>query len=279
MRAFSLLRQARILIAILMPGFVVPVFALDLEVTYTSDDNVNRGGYGYTYRDSITAVTIGQTYRKSTGQKSQLVYRLSAALEKYARYDKLSGATVGLDGAWQYRSSSAFTAPTYSLLGKVHAENVQSGLRSGVSLEAGASVLKPLTDRIAVTALITARQRDAASPVFDTASTSARINLDYLVNRRSTLYLTYNRIQGDMTLSAPNGAYSGYEVWQTDDAFAAGWWAYRFDATTDVATLGYNFMLSEKSSIDASVMSANSKVYAGPSYKSTVVSLAWLKRF
>ncbi len=256
--------------------------SLDFELAVTSDNNVNRGGYAYTYRDSILSATISKSNRKSTGSKSQLVYRLFGLFDNYSKYDKLTRAAIGMNGAWQFRQSGAFAAPTYSLLAKAYAENVQSSLRSGTVVEIGASVLKPVTDRISVTGFVTAKQRNASSSVFDTMNTSARVNFDYLVSRRSTVYLTYNHITGDMTLSAPWAApYDSYpyDDDQVDDAFATGWHAYRFDATTDVATLGYNFMVNEKSSIDVSMMSVRSKVYAGPSYKSTIIGLAYLKRF
>lgn len=252
------------------------VAALDLEVAYTTDDNVTRSGYKYS--DSIVSASLGKTWRKSTGKKSQLVYTLQGSVDRYSNYDKLSRAGVGFGGAWQFRSSGAFGAPTYSLLARAAYDSYDSKLRTGTTLQIGASVLKPLTDRISVTGILETRKRDASSSAFDTSDTSTRINLDYMLNRRATLYLTYNRLVGDMTISAPSG-YSGYKYWEQDDAFYGGYWAYLFDATTDVGTLGLNYMINEKSSVDAAILSANSQAYGGTSYTDTRMSIAYLRRF
>jgi hypothetical protein len=266
----------------LLLGTVVsaPVWALDLEVAYTVDDNVTRSGYKWS--DSILSASLGKGFRVATGKKSQLVWRCQGGVDKYATYDKLSRAVIGVNGAWQFRSSGAFSAPTYSVIAGANYESYGSSLRGGTVLQVGASVLKPVTDRIAVTGIVEMRKRDASSPVFDTSDTSTRINLDYLLNNRITIYLTYNRLTGDMVIMAPWAApYStySYKLWAYDDAFGGSWAAYLFDATTDVGTLGFNYKLNEKSSVDASILSASSRAYGGISYSDTRMSVAYLRRF
>lgn len=254
---------------------------IDLGLAYTHNDNVPRAAYGFQRSDSIMTGTVGKSYRKSTGERTQLVYSWLGSIDQYVKYEKLSHARLGINGAWQYRKSGAFGTPTYSLLGRIYGDSYRSGLRSGNTIQLGGSVSKSVTDRITVTAIAEAQQRDAASTVFDTKNTSARLNLDYLLSQRSILYLTYNHLTGSITYSAdwvlPYSGYT-YEDMQADDAFYTNWRAYRMSGTTQVVTLGYNYMFNEKSSLDLSLVSAKSSVYAGPSYSSTIMSVAYLKR-
>jgi len=267
-----------ILLATIVLGSVrmSPASALDLEVAYTTDDNVTRSAYKWS--DTILSASLGKGYRVATGKKSQFVWRWQGGVDQYATYDKLSRAAIGVNGAWQFRSSAAFSVPTYSLLASARYEKYGSTMRSGTVLQFGGSVLKPVTDRISATGIVEIRKRDASSAAFDTSDTSARVNFDYLLSNRTTIYLTYNRLTGDMVISAPSG-YSGYKYWELDDAFGGSYWAYLFDATTDIGTLGFNYKINENSSVDASVLSANSKAYGGISYADTRMSVAYLRRF
>lgn len=259
------------------PAMAAKVFN-NLSLAYTYDSNVSRAGSGYVYSDSILSASIGGDRTRALNKRNQLVYRYNLLADRYSTFDKLSRVAADFSVNWRYRVSGAFSAPTYGVIARLTGESYGSTLRSGTVLELGGSVQKPLTDRITLTGIIEMRQRDANSNVFDTSNTSARLNVDYLLGQRSTLYLTYNRITGDMVLSAPSG-YSGYKVWRSDDAFYGGWWAYRFDATTDVGTLGFNYAFNEKNALDVSLVSASSQAYGGLSYTSTIASIAWLKRF
>lgn len=250
----------------------------NLSLGYTYDSNVSRAGSGYVYSDSILSATVGGDRTRALNKRNQLVYRYNLVADRYSTFDKLSRVAADFGVNWRYRASGAFSTPTYGLMARITGESYGSSLRSGMVLEFGGSVQKPLTDRVTMTAIAEVRQRDANSSAFDTSNTSVRLNIDYLLGQRSTLYLTYNRITGDMVLSAPSG-YSGYKTWKSDDAFYGGWWAYRFDATTDVGTLGFNYAFNEKNAVDVSLVSASSQAYGGLSYTSTIASIAWLKRF
>jgi len=250
----------------------------NLSLAYIYDSNVSRAGSGYIYNDSILSASIGGNRARALNKRNQLVFSYNLFADRYSTFDKLSRAAADFSVNWRYRASGAFTTPTYGLLARLTGESYASSLRSGMVLEVSGSAQKPLTDRVTMTAIIEMRQRDANNTVFDTSNTSARLNVDYLLGQRSTLYLTYNRISGDMVLSAPSG-YTGYKTWYPDDAFYGGWWAYRFDATTDVGTLGLNYAFNEKNALDLSLVSASSQAYGGLSYTSTIASIAWLKRF
>lgn len=250
----------------------------NLSLAYTNDSNVSRAGSGYVYSDSILSASIGGDRTRALNKRNQLVYRYNLVTDRYSTFDKLSRIAADFSVNWRYRASGGFTVPTYGLNARLTGESYGSTLRSGMVLELGGSVQKPLTDRVTATAIIEMRQRDANSTAFDTSNTSARLNIDYLLGQRSTLYLTYNRITGDMVLSAPSG-YSGYKTWKSDDAFYGGWWAYRFDATTDAGTLGFNYAFNEKNAVDLSLVSVSSQASGGLSYTSTIAGIAWLKRF
>jgi len=261
-------------------------FTADAEATYTSDSNVTRAQYvGDIQRDQFLSVTAALNYLQWLNPNHRLVYRGFVRAENYRKYDKLSNTTAGLDLAWQYRESGAFTAPLYGVFAKAAIDEYKSTLRDSNLYSAGVSWRKPATDRIQFTAIAAHNWRDSDSTVFDTQDNSFLLNTDYAIGPHSTLYLTYNYLYGDIvstttSSTTPRLAFiDNADAINADDAFGSNAIAYRLKAHTNVVTLGTNFKLAETQSLDFSGRWIESNATVGISYTRWQLSLAYLVRF
>jgi hypothetical protein len=232
------------------------------------DDNVTRAN---TPTDKLSdrsySVNLSLPYTQLLTEHTRL--RATALLggERFITYKGLSRAIGGGSAEYQYRSSSEFATPTFSLFARAFGEAYESKLRDGWHYSAGASVLQPVTDRIQLFGALSHNQRHADSEVFDTIDNSARANLDYVVTRSSTLYLSGDYHRGDVVSTGhPTlGLIDIAKVFVADDVFT-GLDSYRFDGTTMISTLGYNIGFGSSQSLDISWRRITSKASLQPGY-------------
>lgn len=275
-------------VALILPlsSVVHAAIAVDAEVAYTTDDNVTRAQHDSDIlKDRFLSVTAGANYLWRLNPNHRVVFRGVLRAEDYDEYNGLSNISGGLHVTYQYRRSGAFSEPVYGAFAKGAISEYKSELRDSNLYSIGVSWRKPVTDRISFTAILSGNWRDSDSTVFDTQDISLLLNTDYTIGSRWTVYLTYNYLDGDITstsvyttsprLNFVNNA----DAINADDAFASGAVAYRLDAQTDVITLGTNFKLAERHSLDLSGRWIESKAKAGISYERLQFSLAYLVRF
>jgi hypothetical protein len=259
--------------------------AIDVELAYTFDDNITRAEREVDILDDqIVSLQVGTSFLQWLNQNNRLVYRGFVRGEFYNEYDKLSNVTAGANATYQYRASGVFTAPTYAAFVKTAIAEYKSKLRDSNLYSAGVSVRKPFTDRIVYSAILSFNKRDSEGTVFDTSEISLLQNLDYKLGERWTTYLTYNYLDGDVTSTATPylKVINAAEAINADDAFggaAANRFAYRLDAKTHVVTLGSNFQINEKNSLDFSVRWVDSKAVNDVEYERWQISAAFLTRF
>lgn len=259
---------------------------IDVELAYTFDDNITRAEREVDiFDDQFVSLQVGSTFLQWLNQNNRLIYRGFVRGEFYDQYDKLSNVTAGINVTYQYRASGVFTAPTYAAFVKTAIAEYKSEIRDSNLYSAGVSLRKPFTDRIVYTAMLSFNKRDSDSTVFDTSEISLLQNIDYKLGERWTTYFTYNYIDGDITSTATPylKVVNAAETINADDAFGgtgANRFVYRLDAKTNVMTLGANFTVNEKNSIDASVRWVESKASVGDiKYERWIVSAAYLTRF
>jgi len=257
----------------------------DAELAYTADDNVTRAARDIDIlKDRFWAASAGVSFVQWINPNHRLVARAILRGEQYDKYEGLSNASAGAHLTYQYRGSGEFTAPTYGVFLKTAIVEYDSELRDSNLYTLGASWRKPVTDRITFFTQLAANVRDSDSTVFDTKEASVLANVDYALGSRWTAYLTYNYLDGDIVstvdASIPPALYivNAAEAINIDDAFP-GRTAYRLNATTNVATLGANFRISEQHSLDLSARFADSKADGGVNYERWLYTLAYLARF
>lgn len=231
---------------------------LRLEAGYRYSDNVTRAPQNTAdvLSDQSLGLSVDKNFLFPLTERTRFIVNGFAGGEKFLEFDGLSNLNYGVQGTWQFRPSGSYSAPTYALFVRISGDQFQSSLRDGYRATAGVSVRKPLTDRIQVSATAAYNWRNATSAVFDQRDGSLRLNLDYALFGRSTLYFGGEYRRGDtVSTTRPSAALASIaKALETDDAFDDGVvrTAYRFTATTLIGTVGYNLAFGSGQSLDVS---------------------------
>jgi hypothetical protein len=237
----------------------------------------------------LYTVNVSRTWEYQLTGNTRLLLTGVATGERFQNFNGLSRVALGAEANLQYRSSAAFDAPTWGLVGKVSGEDFVSTLRDGTRTALGVTWLQPLTDRITLFSALMANARQTNDTVFDTQDTSLRMNLDYALGKGATLYLTGEYRDGDI-VSTGRRSLENITISQArvqDDAFPDGVFSsYRFKGTTTLVTLGYNLGLGARDSVDFSWRFVQSTPSLRPawvtspsSYISNQLSATYLMRF
>ena len=238
-------------------GLTGPIFdRVQIELGYTYDDNVTLGrAHDEILWDQSLGLNVSAGRAFHIGDNTRLVVNGLLNGAKFSNYDGLSNLSGGLEAELQYRQSGAFDAFTFAAFARGWLDNYASHLRDGSHYSFGANARGALTDRIGLFAELAWNQRRAQSEVWDLTDWSARVNFDYSLRSRGTLYLTGEYRRGDVVSDgfATLVNVSLAKVFVLDDAFPnQRWFAYRSEARTWLSTLGYNLPLGERTSLDLS---------------------------
>lgn len=235
--------------------------------------------------DQIYRIKLGSRKAFSLNQHSRLILRPYLSSEKLATYYALDKTSIGAKTEYQYRSSGAFDAVTFGLFWDLSYDDYDSNLRSGNTNVLGISVRQQLTEKVGIFGALQNNKRDAENAVFDTSYNALRVFLDYSLARSGAIYLGAQHRKGDLVSSTPDPFYYNAIALASapDDAYAEHFLtATRFDATTNIWTLGYNRPLGSRDSIDVAVMNIKSEASSrvtSVSYSTRQYSLAYIMRF
>ncbi len=245
---------------------------LDIQVDagFMVDDNVTRAKAGPDkMSDNIYSVNVSKSEVYQLSENSRFVLSGAVGGERFQNFNGLSRISAGMEGEYQYRGSSEFDAPTIGLFGKITAERYQSYLRNGYRTSLGVSMRQPLTDKISLFGALASNQRFGNSAVFNTSETALRLNADYALSDRETLYATGEFRFGDIvsTGQASLENVSVAKVFVQDDAYPGGqFFSYKLEGRTVLATLGYNLGLGPRDSLDFSWRHVRSTPSLRPSF-------------
>ena len=240
-----------------LSGSTPPIIdRLQIDLGYTYDDNVTLGrAADEILADQFLSLNLSASRAFRIDDNLRLVATGVLSGEKYVTYNGLSNLSGGIEAELQYRQSGAFDAITFAAFARGWLDNYVSHLRDGSHFSVGLSAHGALTDRIGVYGELAYNRRHAQSDVWDLTDYSARLNLDYSLDRSGTLYLNGEYQRGD-TVSDGHATLvnvSLAQVFVLDDAFPGKQlFAYRSDARTWVSTVGYNLPLGQQTSIDIS---------------------------
>lgn len=274
-----------------LPACQAQGLGLRFEAGYMHDDNVTRArkGGNDVLGDNIFSVNATKTFMRPIGQNVRATLGLQAGGEKFVRYDGLTRLTYGGNVGIQYRPSGNYLSPTFTVFGRWLVDRYESDLRDGFRYAAGVMVRQPLTDRIEMSGTAQYNRRDGRSTVFDGSDWSVRLNLDYALPGRHTLYASGEYRRGDaVSVGVPWLAMIDIaKSLVQDDVFTdRSRFAYRFDADTVIATVGYNWPLGTRQSLDFSwrwiqtTPTTKSTTYASTiEYRVNQFSAAYLVRF
>jgi uncharacterized protein YhjY with autotransporter beta-barrel domain len=276
--------------ASLLPNFDEsrPSLGIRVDAGYMYDRNVSRGrDSAEKLSDQSYSLDLSKGWIFPVTSNTRAVLAVSGGAEKFHSYEGLSRLFGGVLGEFQYRTSGDYSAPTFAVFARATGEQFESYLRDGYRYAIGVSARKPLTDRITLFGAITHNERVAQSAVFTGRDNSVRFNVDYAATPTSTLYLTGEYRRGDTVSSGlPSLASVNIaKVLARDDAFNDGLFAYRLEAQTVLATVGYNMPFGPRDSLDFSYRRVQSTSVESPApygrsrYSTDQLSLSYLLRF
>ncbi len=241
-------------------AFTDPV---NVEAGFSFDDNVSRGrleSEKLSDRVYSFGLNTGRIFPLNPNLRAQATALL--AVDKFHDQTGLGRTSGGLQGELQYRATGDFEAVTWALFARGWIDAYESKLRSGSRMSVGANARRSLTDRIDLFGEVGGNWRRAESEVFEGRDWAARLNLDYALGRSGTAYLTGEYRRGDTFASGFGNLWNlnNAEVFVRDDALEGGeFFAYRFEATTLLGTLGWNWPLGPRDSIDFSYRHVRTK--------------------
>jgi len=270
--------------------FELPPLDFRAEASFAYDTNIARSrGAGNVLSDHIFNVNASTGFAYPLDQNLRLKVLGNAGYEAFSRYSRLSRFFLGAEGELQYRSSGEFSAPTLSLFGRAAVDFYDSTLRDGYRYNIEGRVLQPLTDVLDFFGALGYNMRDGKSKVFDLKDWSARVNFDYALAPKSTVYTGLEYRRGQSVSSAlPELAFVDIaQAIVRDDAFDDVRGAYRLKAKTWIATVGCSYSLLEDQSLDFSLRFVQSTALDRPTfpgagtirYYDTQASVAYLIRF
>jgi outer membrane autotransporter protein len=259
-----------------------------VEAGYTYDDNVSRGRLDdEKLSDRVYSLGLNASRTFPLTANSRAVATALFSVDKFHDQTGLGRTSGGLQGELQYRASGDFDSVTYALFARAWIDGYESKLRSGSRLSIGANARRSLTDRIDVFGEVGANWRRAESAVFEGRDYAAKLNVDYSLGRAGTAYLAGEYRRGDTFASGFSSLWNLNlaDVFVRDDALEGGdFFAYRFEATTLLGTLGYNRPLGPRDSIDFSYRHVRTTPLTTPgsgpsSYSVNQYSILYLMRF
>jgi len=229
---------------------------IDAGVGFLYDDNVTRAPNGPDrISDQFYTLNASKTFAFPLTEFTRFTLDAFAGGEAAQKYSGLGNFFGGGQGALQYRESTEFDAPTFTVFARALGEQFGSDLRSGYRISAGVSARQPVTDRLGIFVAYAYNWRNANNAVFDTHDNSVLASVDYSIAPYGSLTFTaeYRRgtivSTGQPTLTIIDIA----QVFVKDDVFTSPQMIdYRFEANSVLTTVDYNLPLNPSAAFDFS---------------------------
>jgi hypothetical protein len=249
------------------------------------DNNVTTAQDDADIRESGFASASGNVdYFRQLNLFTSLQLRGSLQGEYWNSFDGLNNGKATAMARLLYRANGDFFTPTLAAWMSASVWEFDSAIRDSNEYRAGAYALEQLTTQLTGRFALMANLRESDGEVFDLSGYSASLNVDWVPAPRSTVYGGYQYYVGGVTSTATPSLWIGVaaEAIEADDAFgglAGGLKAYRLDATAQIFTLGYNYAITRKLSVDAQGLYVTTSADFGIEYQKTVGVISLLARF
>ena len=258
----------------------------DTELSYVHEDN-----FAYAARasaaldDDVMLARASVNWLLPTSPKSGLLASLAGEYQRYAHWQAISRAVLSGQLSYRYKPSADFNAPWLEASASGALRQFQdSALRDSGRLGFEAATGSALTDRINLRlAYRFTLDRSWHDAVFDSEVHRVYGNVAWR-SERMTYYATLAWQGGDAVSSATQNAVIDVagRVQASDSALSDGRHAriaYRFNADTLSATLGFNFALASRLALDVSGLYFDADSATGTHYRGYRVTAGVLYRF
>jgi hypothetical protein len=263
-----------------------------IEATANTDNNVTRAPEEVDqFDDQFVTLDLRKRFEFSSSQRTRLRITPQIAAVNYATYDGLSNVYGGAEIDVLYRSSGSLDALTYRAFARAAVHDFESQLRDGYRYSLGGSAQKYIGDRMILIGEIAYNVRDSRSEVFDLRNASVSVYVDYAISTRGAFYVGGEYRDGDAVSTAPPSipALAIADAIAIDDVFTdTTRFAYRFEARSVYAVLGFNYAIGARHGLDFSVRGATARAkeeFNNPffdqdsDYDFVQFSIAYLYRF
>lgn len=261
--------------------------SIRLDASLNYDDNLNFSPTEANAIESAFAtINAGYRYNQRLNNISFIDYNLQTKYESYQDTNGLDNAEVSAGISYHFKPYAGFAKATYILKADIRVADYATDIRDRTAYEASAAMSFWVTNRFSLNTGLATRMRDSDSRVFDTTDYRLFINADLILNQNSTLYSTLNLLTGDLVSTVPlnNEAELLDTIRQAseiefDPTFGDNMVAYTVDADIVALTLGYNYILGRKQSLDLSARYAQGKADYGINYNALFINISYLVSF
>jgi FimV-like protein len=262
-----------------------PLFRYSYDLSVANDDNIRRAQNEVDIRaDNILNLTFNAKAGTSLSRFSLLSYGGSISAERFSTFSELDNLSFNANVRYRFAFASDFGSPIYSIALKVGGIESDKVSRDSSLYSVGFGLSKRMTNTMNMTLGIDYKQRESRSQVFDTVENRLFANLDINLSKKALLYSTYTYIIGDIVSSAtPTLAIiNASDAIEPDDAFGGittNQFIYRLDSDTQVITLGYNHIITAKTSLDFSYRYVKTVSEGNIEYDRSIFRASLLGRF
>jgi len=264
------------------------VFA-DVEVQATQDDNVGRSEKSTDIehdRSAGLSGRVGQAIELAAG--TRLALSASVRAVEFRRFRDLSEVAAGTGISLRHKFGLGPDAPWVALVADGEFIDSDSFIRDGERYGGGIRAGKRFGERWSLSATLRHDWRDAdeddqrlaskPGDVFESDATEFAVAADVQLDNGVMLLASWSVRDGDVVSTArPNATIFGASKAITPDAaFGPGLYAYRLDALTQTAILGFNYPLAYMVSVQLDYEYQESDADAGIRYDKNLVRLRLL---
>lgn len=244
--------------------------AFVLPNTAAADSAWTSGGeFSLGYDSNINNAPVGQTeigsgfaeagahldHRLALSEDASLLLRGNLNVQDYATRHSLANVKAGVLTRLLLRPGKGLLTPT--LIGSVSAARWEfnSDMRDGSEYRGLVALRQRLNTQMSLRISAGVSRREGRSAVFDLKVRLGGLDLEWQPRPRGNLHAGYQYLRGDVVATSLPGPTIRdiAEVIELDDAFdgnVTNQRAYRFNAQTRIATLGFNYAISPALSLD-----------------------------
>lgn len=261
---------------------------INIDASVSHDDNLNRTpNHEFAFASLFATAGVGYNHNRVINNSSFIDYHLNLKYEDYQDTSGLNNTELTSGVSYHLKPSPGFTKATYIFKGDIRIADFETDIRDRTAYEASAIMSFWATNTVSIRTGVTARMRDSDSRVFDTIDYRLFINSDIILNRQSTLYATLNLLSGDLVSSVAQEDTNGNildfvrqaEDIEFDPTFADNMVAYKVDTDVAAMTIGFNYVIARKQSLDLSIRYAIGKADYNVDYKASFINLSYLVSF
>jgi len=297
------IKNGVILTSILLSAVALPAAAakpknwrLNVDMGGFYDSNLGKAKLRRdTVEDEVAYVDVNWQYNWQPKMGALFSFRLLGQAQQFDTVESFNNQSYGGEVAFSWQNDYGYLAPFYRV--SLTAKRTESDAmgRNSDSLEFQTFATKRLTTAITGRLGYQYNQLEADHEVFDNEEHRVFANFDYIWNQDLISYFTASYLEGNIYSIAQGTFCNGLRaddiypfikyaevIWRDksfNQHFCGDWFAYRMEAETQTYTLGFNYALSHKYSLDVSATYVDSRVSDSVEYQREIIRAGLLVRF